>query len=158
MGGRQPYQLPDGFLARGFRFEVEPTSPEQPAQLARHFGARRFAYNWALAQIKANLDARAADPAIPRLAWDFYDLRRAGNQAKHQVAPWWREWSRRPTPPGSPTWSPPCAPGRLPSTATEPAPGSGSPGSRPAVGIAAGSGSPPARCGWRPIAPTSPCR
>jgi hypothetical protein len=84
MGGRQPYQVPDGFLARGFRFEVEPTSPEQPAQLARHFGARRFAYNWALAQIKANLDARAADPAIPRLAWDFYDLRRAGNQGKHR--------------------------------------------------------------------------
>lgn len=94
MGGRRPYQLPDGFLARGFRFEVEPTSPEQPAQIARHFGARRFAYNWALAQIKANLDARAADPAIPRLAWDFYDLRRAWNQAKHQVAPWWRECSK----------------------------------------------------------------
>jgi putative transposase len=40
------------------------------------------------------LDARAADPAIPRLAWDFYDLRRAWNQAKHQVAPWWRERSK----------------------------------------------------------------
>jgi putative transposase len=137
---------------------VEPTSPEQPAQIARHFGARRFAYNWALAQIKANLDARAADPAIPRLAWDFYDLRRAWNQAKHQVAPWWRERSKEAYASGIAdlvtalrTWS-------ASKHGHEPALGSGSPGSRPAVGIAAGSGSPPARCGWRPIAATSPCR
>jgi putative transposase len=40
--------------------------------------------------VKANLDARAADPAVPLLAWDFYELRRAWNQAKDQVAPWWR--------------------------------------------------------------------
>jgi hypothetical protein len=40
--------------------------------------------------VKANLDASAADPAVPLLAWDFYELRRAWNQAKDQVAPWWR--------------------------------------------------------------------
>jgi putative transposase len=43
-----------------------------------------------LGQVKANLDARAADPPVPLLAWDFYELRRAWNQAKDQAAPWWR--------------------------------------------------------------------
>jgi putative transposase len=28
------------------------------------------------------------------LAWNFYELRRAWNQAKHQVAPWWRACSK----------------------------------------------------------------
>jgi putative transposase len=75
---------------RGFRFEVQPTTREQPARIAQHFGARRFAYNWALAQVKANLDARAANPAVPPLAWNLPVLRKQWNQAKQQVAPWWR--------------------------------------------------------------------
>jgi hypothetical protein len=39
--------------------------------IARQFGGRRYAYNWALAQVKANLDARAADRAIPALEWSL---------------------------------------------------------------------------------------
>jgi putative transposase len=81
-------------VARGFRFEVEPTTPGQPARIAQHFGARRFAHNWALAEVKANLDARAADPTVAPLAWSFYDLRRRWNGSKHQVAPWWRACSK----------------------------------------------------------------
>lgn len=91
---RGRFPIPPGFLARGFRFEVEPTSPEQRLRIAQHFGARRYAHNWALAQVKANLDARTADPAVPPLAWDSYRLRRQWNQAKHEVAPWWRECSK----------------------------------------------------------------
>ncbi|HXQ54278.1 MAG TPA: helix-turn-helix domain-containing protein, partial [Actinomycetes bacterium] len=90
MGTRQRFAIPDGWVARGFRFEVEPTSAEQPGRIAQSFGSRRFAYNWALAQVKANLDARTTDPAVPLLAWNFYELRRAWNQAKDAVAPWWR--------------------------------------------------------------------
>jgi putative transposase len=90
VGTRQRFVVPDGWVARGFRFEVEATSPAQPGRIAQAFGSRRFAYNWALAQVKANLDARNADPAVPVLAWDFYQLRKAWNQAKDQVAPWWR--------------------------------------------------------------------
>jgi putative transposase len=90
MASRQRLEIPDGWVVRGFRFEVEPTSPEQRSLIAQAFGARRFAHNWALAQIKANLDARAADPAIAPLAWNFYALRKQWNRAKHQVAPWWR--------------------------------------------------------------------
>jgi putative transposase len=94
MGSRQRFAVPVGWIARGFRFEVEPTSPEQPARIAQHFGARRYAHNWALAQVKANLDARVADPTVAPLAWNFYHLRRRWNQAKHQVAPWWPSCSK----------------------------------------------------------------
>jgi putative transposase len=76
--------------ARGFRFNIQPITSQQPEPIAQSFGGRRFAYNWALGQVKADLDARAADPAVSLLAWDFYELRRAWNQAKDQVAPWWR--------------------------------------------------------------------
>jgi putative transposase len=86
----QRFEIPAGYVARGFRFEVEPTSACQPERIARSFGGRRFAFNWALAQVKANLDARAADPAVPPLEWSLPALRRQWNQAKHQVAPWWR--------------------------------------------------------------------
>jgi putative transposase len=94
MGTRRRFEIPDGWGARGFRFEVEPTTPEQWSRIAQQFGGRRYAYNWALAQVKANLDARTADPAVVPLAWNFYELRRAWNQAKHQVAPWWRACSK----------------------------------------------------------------
>ncbi|SRR6266540_26356 len=94
MAAGQRFAIPDGWVARGFRFEVEPTSPQQPARIAQHFGARRYAHNWALAQVKANLETRKADPTLPPLPWNFYDLRRTWNQAKHQVAPWWRACSK----------------------------------------------------------------
>jgi putative transposase len=54
MGASRRFVIPEGWVARGFRFEVEPTNPEQSGRIIQHFGARRFAYNWALEQIKAN--------------------------------------------------------------------------------------------------------
>jgi putative transposase len=90
MAGRQRLEIPAGWVTRGFRFEVEPTSQEQLTRIAQTFGARRFAYNWTLAEIKANLDARNADPAVVPLAWNFYALRKRWNHAKEEVAPWWR--------------------------------------------------------------------
>ena len=94
MGARPKYQVPEGWEVYGWRFEVEMTTPSQGFLIAQHFGARRFAYNWALAQIKANLDARAADPSVPPLAWTLPTLRRAWNQVKAEVAPWWRSCSK----------------------------------------------------------------
>jgi putative transposase len=69
MGRRQRFEIPEGWIARGWHFEVEATTPGQVPLITRHFGARRFVYNWALAQVKANLDARAADPTVPPLTW-----------------------------------------------------------------------------------------
>jgi len=89
MGGRRHYQVPTGFIARGWRFEVETTTPWQRSLIQQHFGARRFAYNWALAQVRANLNARMVDPSVQPLAWDLPTLRRSWNRAKEEVAPWW---------------------------------------------------------------------
>jgi putative transposase len=69
--------------------EVETTTLAQHTRIAQHFGARRVAYNWALAQVEANLDARAADPSVAPLAWTLPTLRKAWDQAKAEVAPWW---------------------------------------------------------------------
>jgi Putative transposase DNA-binding domain/Helix-turn-helix domain len=68
LGERRRFAIPEGWVTRGFRFEVEPTHRQQPGRIAQHFGARRYAYNWALAQVKANLEARKQDPSVPALA------------------------------------------------------------------------------------------
>jgi hypothetical protein len=81
MAGVGRFVIPDGWVAQGWRFEVETTTPVQRSLIRQHFGARRFAYNWALAQVKANLDARAADPSVPALAWTLPTLRKAWIQA-----------------------------------------------------------------------------
>jgi hypothetical protein len=148
-GGRRRFAIPEGWVARGWRFEVEPTTPHQRSAIAQHFGARRFAYNWALARVKANLDARAADPTVPALAWNIPTIRRDWNQAKHQVAPWWRQCSKEAYACGIAdlvaalhNW----AVQLMPNMAAAAASGWGSRGSRPDTVTAAGSASAPARC------------
>jgi putative transposase len=94
MSGPRRFEVPDGWVTRGWRFEVQPVTLEQRSLIHQHFGARRFAYNWALAAVKANLDACTADPAALPLAWDLPTLRRAWNQAKVEVAPWWPSCSK----------------------------------------------------------------
>jgi len=94
MGARQRFEIPQGWVARGFRLEVAATTAEQRELIRQQFGARRFAYNWALAQVKADLDARAVDPSVPALGWSLPALRKAWNQAKQRVAPWWPTCSK----------------------------------------------------------------
>jgi putative transposase len=152
------FEVPDGWVARGFVFEVETTRLEQPAQVAQAFGARRYAYNWALGQVKANLDARGVDPTVPPLAWSFYELRKAWNQAKHDVAPWWRCTSKEAYASGIAdlvaglhNWSSAKAGHRKGAQV-------GFPRFKARHGIAAGCGSPPAQCAWNQTAAISPCR
>jgi transposase len=69
---------------QAYRFALDPT-PAQERDLASHCGAARFAYNWALAAVKANLDQRQAersydtgqDALTPVLGWGLPALRRA---------------------------------------------------------------------------------
>lgn len=42
MAGRQRFVIPEGWVARGWRFEVEPTTPQQRSGIAQHLGARRL--------------------------------------------------------------------------------------------------------------------
>jgi putative transposase len=94
MGRRQKYRIPDGYFVRGWRFEVETTTPQQRLLIHQHFGARRFAYNWALAEVTDNLHRRAVDPSVPALAWTLPTLRKTWNQRKAEVAPWWPSCSK----------------------------------------------------------------
>ncbi|SDY18016.1 putative transposase [Amycolatopsis xylanica] len=67
-----------------------------------HCGAQRFAFNWGLAQVTANLAQRNAeasyglegDSQTAPMSWSAYDLRERWNTVKAEVAPWWRENSK----------------------------------------------------------------
>jgi IS605 OrfB family transposase len=86
---------------QAYRFALDPNAG-QVAALASHAGASRKAFNWALGLIKAQLDQRAAeqtyglagDELTPSVSWTVPSLRKAWNQAKGEVAPWWAENSK----------------------------------------------------------------
>jgi putative transposase len=90
-----------GVVVRAYRFALDP-APEQETGLRSHCGGQRFACNWGLARVKANLDQRAAGKSCglgdveltPSLNWPAYSLRKAWNQAKAEVAPWRAENSK----------------------------------------------------------------
>lgn len=89
------FAIPTGWRATAAKFEVEwPTDPGAAAAVRSHVGARRFAYNWALGQVRADMDARKVDPTHASVPWNFQALRNRFNQVKDQVAPWWAENSK----------------------------------------------------------------
>src|SRR6266545_1189251 len=79
-------------VTQAYRYALDPT-PRQQRALTSHWGAARYAYNWALNLVKQRLSQRAAglDVEVP---WTLPALRKEWNRAKHQVAPWWRENSK----------------------------------------------------------------
>lgn len=88
-------RLPTGWMVTAAKFEVQwPTEPERAQLVRSHFGARRKAFNWGLAQVKADLDAKAVDPGHESVGWDLGSLRWAWNRAKDDVAPWWAQNSK----------------------------------------------------------------
>jgi len=85
---------------QAYRFALAPNNVQAGA-LARHAGAARFAFNWGLARVKAALSQRDAektynipDSELTQVPWTLYSLRKAWNQAKGEVAPWWGECSK----------------------------------------------------------------
>ncbi|HEY3610440.1 MAG TPA: IS607 family element RNA-guided endonuclease TnpB [Pseudonocardiaceae bacterium] len=86
---------------QAYRFALAPT-PDQDGMLRSHCGAQRYAYNWGLGLIKANLGQREAERSYgvanaeltPCATWSAYSLRKNWNQAKNVVAPWWGENSK----------------------------------------------------------------
>ncbi|MDF3303577.1 IS607 family element RNA-guided endonuclease TnpB [Rhodococcus sp. T2V] len=95
-------------VIRAFVYVLDPTS-EQASVLRSHCGAQRFAYNWALAQVKANLDQRTAERSYeipdaeltPSMSWSAYSLRKHWNTVKNDVAVnsdtgqvWWQQNSK----------------------------------------------------------------
>jgi len=80
---------------------LDPT-PKQERILRSNVGAARFAFNWGLARIKANMDQREAEKTyglsdenlIPYVGWSFYSLKKDWNAVKNEVAPWWKQNSK----------------------------------------------------------------
>lgn len=93
------FEIPDGWCVQAFRFTLDPTA-EQAHALARHFGARRKAYNWTVAALKADIEAWHAtgvETAKPSLRV----LRKRWNTVKDTVCVnaesgevWWPECSK----------------------------------------------------------------
>ena len=93
------YAAPDGQIIQAFNFALDPT-PEQSAQIARFFGARRKAFNWALDQIKGDLE-HYRETGQPTTQPSFYALRKRWNTEKDTVCVnaetgqvWWTEVSK----------------------------------------------------------------
>ena len=88
-------------VIRAFLFALDPTDAQAEA-FRSHCGGQRFAYNWGLALVWANLDQRAAertygigeDQLTEPVDWSAYSLRRAWNEAKDARAPWWAQNSK----------------------------------------------------------------
>ncbi len=79
-------------VLQAFRYAVDPT-PAQARACRSHLGARRFAFSWGLALVKARLDAKARGKDV-HVPYMLPALRREWNRVKDTVAPWWRENSK----------------------------------------------------------------
>jgi putative transposase len=93
------FEIPAGWTVQAFRFTLDPTE-EQARALARHFGARRKAYNWAVATLKADIEAWRAT-GIQAAKPSLRVLRKRWNTVKNEVCVnadtgtvWWRECSK----------------------------------------------------------------
>ena len=81
-----------------YRFTLD-LDDRQEAALIRAVGAARFAFNAALAEVKANLDTRAAEkaqwgePVTEPLGWSAFGLRAVWYGVRDDAAPWWGEVS-----------------------------------------------------------------
>ncbi|MEO6087778.1 MAG: helix-turn-helix domain-containing protein, partial [Umezawaea sp.] len=88
-------------VIQAYRFALDPTA-EQESALRSHCGAQRFAFNWGLAVVRANLGQRKAehsyglsgDQLTPAVSWSAFSLRKRWNQTKEDIAPWWPENSK----------------------------------------------------------------
>ena len=92
------YVETEGWTLQAFSFALDPTE-EQSGALRRHFGSRRYAYNWTIGQIRQEMSlfrecgVSYGPPSLMR-------LRKRWNRVKHEVAvdtegnPWWTEVSK----------------------------------------------------------------
>lgn len=93
------FEMPEGWCVQAFRFTLDPTE-NQARSLARHFGARRKAYNWTVATLKGDIEAwretgiQTAKPSLQSLRkrWNTVKSDVCVNAETTQV--WWPECSK----------------------------------------------------------------
>jgi putative transposase len=93
------FGVPDGCSVQAFQFALDCT-PEQAACVARQFGGRRYARNWAVRTLKSDIDTFRAT-GVPADKPSFFGLRARWNKAKHTECVdadtgevWWPEISK----------------------------------------------------------------
>lgn len=88
-------KVSSGWIMTGASFEVAwPKDPQRASSICSHFGARRVAYNWALAKVKSDVDVKKEDADHQSTPWTLESLRKQWNREKDEVAPWWRSNSK----------------------------------------------------------------
>jgi putative transposase len=93
------FEVAEGWCVQAYRFTLDPTN-DQARALARHFGARRKAYNWTVAALKGDIQAWHAN-GIQTSKPSLRVLRKRWNTVKDEVCvntatgqPWWPECSK----------------------------------------------------------------
>jgi putative transposase len=89
-----------GHVTRAVRVVLDP-SPSQQRWLASYAGSARAAYNWAIAEVRDNLQARAAEreagvpeaELTPALSWSAYAVAARWRAVRDEVHPWHRDVS-----------------------------------------------------------------
>jgi putative transposase len=87
------YAVPPGRIVKGWTVRLVP-SPEQTARFRRDDGARRFACNWAVAEIARSFGEGGQAGQYDHAVWSHYALRKRWNGVKPDIAPWWAECSK----------------------------------------------------------------
>jgi putative transposase len=87
------YAVPQGRIVKGWKVRLMPT-PGQVARFKRDDGARRFAGNWAVQEIRRALMLGPEGGPYDSAVWSHYELRKRWNRVKPEVAPWWAECSK----------------------------------------------------------------
>jgi putative transposase len=87
------YAVPEGRIVKGWTVRLMPT-PEQVARFKRDDGARRFACNWAVEEIRQAFSSGSEAGRYDSAVWSHYELRKRWNRVKPEVAPWWAECSK----------------------------------------------------------------
>ena len=93
------YQQPAGWTLQAFQFALDPT-PEQWQAIRRQWGGRRYAFNWTVRTMKADMEAWRATGESGE-APSFYGLRKRWNEEKNAECVdretgelWWPEVSK----------------------------------------------------------------
>ena len=92
------YEPTHGSVLQAFSFALDPTAMQE-SSIRRHFGARRYAYNWTVAEMRHELSLYSecgvsfGPPSLARLRkrWNRVKRRLAVDSSGH---PWWQEVSK----------------------------------------------------------------
>lgn len=87
------YAPPEGSIVKGWNVSLAP-APEQAAQWRRDDGGRRFASNWAVAEIKRAFEHGQGTGEYDPEIWSAWSLRKRWCTVKSEIAPWWPECSK----------------------------------------------------------------